>query len=164
MSRHVTGIGGLFFRSDDHKALSKWYNEHFGINNEENGYIWQPGCRAHGVLALQARQRLLRRKQQFMLNLRVQDLDGLLKKLEADGVRIDPKRRTRTTAASRGYMIRRGTRSNCGSRSRARPKTNDVTWRYHESASREHHGSEQGEAVTDILNEIDGVEVMRGAA
>ena len=27
-----------------------------------------------------------------MLNLRVQDLDGLLKKLEASGVRIDPKR------------------------------------------------------------------------
>ena len=30
--------------------------------------------------------------QQFMLNLRVSDMDGLLKKLEADGVRIDPKR------------------------------------------------------------------------
>jgi len=27
-----------------------------------------------------------------MLNLRVADMDGLLKKLEADGVRIDPQR------------------------------------------------------------------------
>ncbi|MDQ3100718.1 MAG: hypothetical protein M3R08_04980 [Bacteroidota bacterium] len=31
-------------------------------------------------------------QQQFMLNLRVQHLDGLMKKLEVDGVRLDPKR------------------------------------------------------------------------
>jgi hypothetical protein len=87
-----------------------------------------------------------------------------LKKLEADGVRIDPKRQDEDYGRFAWVYDPEGTRSNCGSRSRARPKTNDVTWRYHESASREHHGSEQGEAVTDILNEIDGVEVMRGAA
>ncbi len=33
----VTGIGGFFFRSDDPKALSAWYKEHFGIG----GYDWQ---------------------------------------------------------------------------------------------------------------------------
>ncbi len=39
--KHVTGIGGFFFRSDDHKALAAWYNKHFGINDQENGWIWQ---------------------------------------------------------------------------------------------------------------------------
>jgi glyoxylase I family protein len=41
MSRHVTGIGGLFFRANDHKALAKWYHDHFGINDQDNGWIWQ---------------------------------------------------------------------------------------------------------------------------
>lgn len=39
MSRHVTGIGGLFFRANDHKALAKWYYDHFGINNAEHGWV-----------------------------------------------------------------------------------------------------------------------------
>jgi glyoxylase I family protein len=93
MSRHVNGIGGLFFRSDDHKALAKWYYEHFGINNEEHGWIWQQDA---GPTVFSPFKRdtdyFASDKQQFMLNLRVQDLDGLLKKLETDGVRIDPKR------------------------------------------------------------------------
>jgi predicted enzyme related to lactoylglutathione lyase len=93
MSRHVTGIGGLFFRSDDHKALAKWYYEHFGINNDEAGFIWQQDA---GPTVFSPYKRdtdyFGNDKQQFMLNLRVQDIDGLLKKLEDAGVRIDPKR------------------------------------------------------------------------
>ncbi len=93
MSRHVTGIGGLFFRSDDHKALAKWYHQHFGINNEENGWVWQQDA---GPTVFSPFKRdtdyFGNDKQQFMLNLRVHDIDGLLKKLEAAGVRIDPKR------------------------------------------------------------------------
>ena len=27
----VTGIGGLFFRARDPKALGKWYLEHLGV-------------------------------------------------------------------------------------------------------------------------------------
>ena len=29
--QHVTGIGGLFFRSKNPAALGEWYKEHFGI-------------------------------------------------------------------------------------------------------------------------------------
>jgi len=39
MSRHVTGIGGLFFRANDHKAMAKWYFDHFGINDQDNGWV-----------------------------------------------------------------------------------------------------------------------------
>ena len=28
----VTGIGGLFFRAHDPKALARWYQEHLGIS------------------------------------------------------------------------------------------------------------------------------------
>lgn len=93
MSRHVTGIGGLFFRANDHKALAKWYYEHFGINNDEAGFIWQQDAGPTVFSPFkQDTDYFGSDKQQFMLNLRVQDLDGLLKKLEEAGVRIDPKR------------------------------------------------------------------------
>ena len=92
MSKHVTGIGGLFFRSDDHKALAKWYNDHFGINDQDNGWIWQQDAGPTVFSPFKRDSDYFDSKQQFMLNLRVQDIDGLLKKLEAGGVRIDPKR------------------------------------------------------------------------
>lgn len=92
MSRHVTGIGGFFFRANDHKALAKWYHEHFGINDMEHGYVWQQDAGPTVFSPFQRDSDYFDTKQPFMLNLRVQDLDGLLKKLEAAGVRIDPKR------------------------------------------------------------------------
>ena len=32
MDKRVTGIGGIFFRSKDPKALGKWYADHLGID------------------------------------------------------------------------------------------------------------------------------------
>lgn len=93
MSRHITGIGGLFFRADDHKALAGWYNKHFGINDEANGWVWQQDAGPTVFSPLKRdTDHFGNDSQQFMLNLRVHDLDGLLTKLEAEGVRIDPKR------------------------------------------------------------------------
>ena len=92
MSRHVTGIGGFFFRADDHKALAAWYNHHFGINDEQHGWIWQQDAGPTVFSPFKRDSDYFDAKQQFMLNLRVHDIDGLLKKLEEAGVRIDPKR------------------------------------------------------------------------
>ncbi len=92
MARHVTGIGGFFFRANDPKALAKWYNDHFGINDQDNGWIWQQDAGPTVFSPFRRDSDYFDAKQQFMLNLRVQDLDSLLKKLEGAGVRIDPKR------------------------------------------------------------------------
>ena len=35
----VTGIGGLFFRARDPKALGAWYAEHLGVGGGEWG-LW----------------------------------------------------------------------------------------------------------------------------
>ncbi|MBP8822986.1 MAG: hypothetical protein KBH07_05045 [Flavobacteriales bacterium] len=61
MTKHITGIGGLFFRVNDHKALAKWYNDHFGINDQEHGSLWQLDTGPGLMPALQAsyRQRML---------------------------------------------------------------------------------------------------------
>ncbi len=93
MSRFVTGIGGFFFRSSNHKELAKWYDQHFGINSAETGYIW-PQDAGPTVFSpfKQDTDYFGKKEQQFMLNFRVNDLDGFLKKLKEAGVKIDEKR------------------------------------------------------------------------
>ena len=36
----VTGIGGLFFRAKDPKALGEWYLTHLGVGAPEGVWIW----------------------------------------------------------------------------------------------------------------------------
>jgi hypothetical protein len=37
--KRVTGIGGVFFKSKDPKALGEWYRQHLGFNVEEWGGV-----------------------------------------------------------------------------------------------------------------------------
>ena len=63
-----------------------------GFNHQDNGWIWQQDAGPTVFSPFKRDSDYFDAKQPFMLNLRVQDLDGLLKKLEAAEVRIDPKR------------------------------------------------------------------------
>jgi glyoxylase I family protein len=38
----VTGIGGLFFRARDPKALARWYRDHLGVALIPASYDEQP--------------------------------------------------------------------------------------------------------------------------
>jgi glyoxylase I family protein len=93
MATRITGIGGFFFRSKDPKALGLWYEKHFGINSMETGYIWdqEAGPTVFSPFA-QDTDYFGNGSQQFMLNFRVRDLDGLLTELKAENVLIDEKR------------------------------------------------------------------------
>jgi len=96
----VTGIGGVFLRSRDPKAMAKWYSEHLGITlSDFNGaaFPWSDEVPANtGMTAWSAfpsdTSYLGEPTQQFMVNYRVDDLDALLADLAAKGVWIDPKR------------------------------------------------------------------------
>jgi predicted enzyme related to lactoylglutathione lyase len=100
----VTGIGGVFLRSRDPKALAKWYAEHLGIIlSDFNGASFQwtdevpagTGMTAWSTFPQDTSyfgEDLPSAQQQAMINYRVDDLDALLAKLEAAGVWIDPKR------------------------------------------------------------------------
>jgi hypothetical protein len=35
----VTGIGGVFFKSEDPQALQTWYVEHLGLSPEKAGFV-----------------------------------------------------------------------------------------------------------------------------
>ena len=47
--RRVTGIGGIFFKAKDAKALQAWYKQHLGIDVQEWGgasFTWSDGEKA----------------------------------------------------------------------------------------------------------------------
>jgi glyoxylase I family protein len=85
MSAKITGIGGVMFRAEDPEALSAWYKKHLGIDK----LTWeqQAGPTAFAPSAKNT-EYFGNKSQQFLLNFRVDDLDGMLKKLKTDNVNI----------------------------------------------------------------------------
>lgn len=95
----VLGIGGLFFRANDPDALSAWYREHLGIGAgcavEGTGPPEEWSWKAEGgpvVFApFAAATDYFDAGKQWMLNLRVRDLEGLLEQLSAAGIAIETR-------------------------------------------------------------------------
>lgn len=95
-SPKVTGIGGIFFFSDNPAETRKWYNQHLGIETNDYGSTfefrnlhkpeevnqlqWTPFKKGSDYFAPS--------KKEFMINYRVQNIEGLVKKLEQQGVTI----------------------------------------------------------------------------
>jgi predicted enzyme related to lactoylglutathione lyase len=90
----VTGFGGIFLRTADPKALYAWYEQHLGLVNAEGAFTFPPPTQhPHVVFALFKQDNAyFPPAQKAMLNLQVDDLDGLLDRLIAEGVTVDPKR------------------------------------------------------------------------
>jgi len=92
----AVGFGGVFLKARDPKALGQWYAEHLGIPSQDGGSLAFEGPESAGMTVFAHfpadTKYFGEGTQQVMINFRVDDLDGLLKKLEAAGVRIDPKR------------------------------------------------------------------------
>lgn len=92
MEQLVKGIGGIFFRSKDDKALALWYAKHFGINAVQNFVPWQQDA-GPTVFAPFKNDTMYfgNMNQQFMINFRVSDLDKFVGQLKLAGVKIDEK-------------------------------------------------------------------------
>lgn len=80
----VTGIGGFIFRAKDPKALANWYKKNLGI--DRNKWEQQAGPTAFAPMSKDSDY--FSKSQMFMLNFRVDDLDGMLKQLKANKVKI----------------------------------------------------------------------------
>ena len=89
----ISGFGGLFFRSKDPAALARWYSDHFGIKEVGNGPPWtqEAGFTVFSPFPADT-DYFGRMDQPFMLNFRLDDLDGAVEQLRAAGVRIDDQR------------------------------------------------------------------------
>ena len=92
--RFVTGIGGVFFRTDDPESTRTWYREHLGIEGEGPGvsYYWREQDNPERVgftvwsVFPEDTEYFGESSQDFMVNYRVRDLDLLLERLENAGI------------------------------------------------------------------------------
>ncbi len=90
----VTGVGGIFFRSKDPKALAAWYRDMLGVPVEPWGgamlrydapghpavLVWSPFPQSTKYMDPSTRE--------FMIDFAVDDLDALLARLTAKGVAV----------------------------------------------------------------------------
>jgi predicted enzyme related to lactoylglutathione lyase len=83
----VTGIGGVFFRAKDPKALSAWYAEHLGVGSGEWG-LWNPAAGPSVFSPFKADTDYFPADRQFMLNFRVEGLDVLTDDLRRAGIEV----------------------------------------------------------------------------
>ena len=91
---HVTGIGGIFIKSDNPKALATWYRDMLGVNIEAWGGAKlaydAPGHPPVAVWsAFPATTRYMApSKREFMIDFAVDDLDAFLARLKEKGVTV----------------------------------------------------------------------------
>lgn len=92
----VTGIGGIFFFSDNPKETKEWYSKNLGLvtndwgstfesrdlNNPDkvNSLQWSPFKKGDEYFSPS--------KKEFMINYQVQNIEGLVAKLKENGVTI----------------------------------------------------------------------------
>jgi len=87
----AVGIGGLFIRAKDPVALSRWYREAFGIptyppESDDAPQVWWQAAGPTVWSAFAADTDYFgRRDQQWMVNVRVSDLDAMREQLRALG-------------------------------------------------------------------------------
>ena len=96
MKKKVTGIGGIFFKSQNPKEISNWYSKNLGLvpneygslfefrqsdTPEEKGYLqWGPFQDDTTYFNPS--------KKEFMINFRVENLEELVEELKDSGVEI----------------------------------------------------------------------------
>jgi len=98
--RRVTGIGGVFLKAKDPKALGQWYKRHLGIDVQDWGgatFQWQtsehPNPDGVTVWSLFPADTdyFNPSPSPFMVNYRVEDLHALLNVLREEGCTVDDK-------------------------------------------------------------------------
>lgn len=85
----VVGIGGLFFRAKDQKALANWYHRHLGIDpvpQSAEGQVWMQMAGPTVFAPFPESSDYFPEDRKHMLNLRVEGLVTLLESLAGDGI------------------------------------------------------------------------------
>ena len=95
--KRVTGIGGIFFKAKDPKALQAWYQKHLGIDVKAWGgaaFKWTDGdgkpvagTTAWSIGSLQS-DHFAPSTASFIVNYRVEDLHALVKALREEGCNV----------------------------------------------------------------------------
>jgi glyoxylase I family protein len=92
----VAGIGGLFFRAHDPKALGNWYEQHLGIAltpTSEGATVWQQEAGPTVFTPFPETTKYFGdANKMWMVNFRVHDLDKMIAQLRTAGIEVkDPE-------------------------------------------------------------------------
>lgn len=95
----VIGIGGIFFRARDPKALNEWYKTHLnvgaGCNSTGEGnpddWYWQAEGGQTVFAPFKQDTTYFAADKQFMFNFKVRDIDALLASLRAAGIEVETR-------------------------------------------------------------------------
>lgn len=91
----VTGIGGFFFRARAPEALNRWYGEHLGVvkldssEYSDPGWFQERGETVFSAIDLDSPMPQAPDKT-WVINFRVDDLDGMVNQLRASGIEVAP--------------------------------------------------------------------------
>ncbi len=94
--KRVTGVGGIFFKSEDPEKIKQWYEKHLGLQTDQwgtnfewrqaedstkKGFTqWSPFSASTSYFEPSQKD--------YMINYRVQDLEWLVDQLEKEGVKV----------------------------------------------------------------------------
>ncbi|MCW3071297.1 MAG: gloA [Bacteroidetes bacterium] len=92
----VTGIGGIFFFSDNPKETREWYSQNLGLETNDYGSSFESRNLNNPEEINTLQWSLFKKgsdyfapsKKEFMINYRVQNIEGLVKKLQEKGTTI----------------------------------------------------------------------------
>lgn len=97
MKNRVTGIGGLFFKTEDPKATKDWYRKYLGFNTDDWGCTFLGkdkngnDCTTQWSPFKNDTDYFEPSKKDFMFNYRVENLSELLAELKKEGVTVIDK-------------------------------------------------------------------------
>ncbi|OWU86232.1 glyoxalase [Oceanicola sp. 22II-s10i] len=89
----VTGIGGFFLRAADPQALAAWYADILGIGPEPDAPepVWMQAAGPTVFAPFPEDSDYFAADRRWMLNLRVDDLDGMMDRLKTAGVAVETR-------------------------------------------------------------------------
>jgi predicted enzyme related to lactoylglutathione lyase len=95
----VKGIGGIFFRAKDPDALTEWYRKHLNVGGgcvadpaaTPDQWTWQTAAGPVVFAPFSADTDYFAADHQWMLNLRVDDIDALIAALRDAGIAVETR-------------------------------------------------------------------------
>uniref|UniRef100_UPI00404A3CA3 VOC family protein n=1 Tax=Fulvivirga sp. TaxID=1931237 RepID=UPI00404A3CA3 len=96
MSKKVTGIGGIFFKAEDPAKMKEWYSKNLGLLTNEYGSLFEfrdsdnPDSKGYLQWSpFDAKTKYFEPSQkEFMINYRVENLEGLVADFKRNGVTV----------------------------------------------------------------------------
>ncbi len=97
--KKVTGIGGIFFKCKDPKAMTEWYQKHLGLETNPYGatFEWYEGpdstkkAQTQWTPFKESTKYFEPSTKEFMINYRVENLEALVEEFKKEGVTIVDK-------------------------------------------------------------------------